>query len=842
MRTPTPMRPHTMRTDQRGLTFLSYHPLVAPAAALVAGIVLERAVAVPGLLALAVTALLLVAWIGLLAVGRAATLTAAVGLLTFVGLGACAHHLQYRTFAASDVSRWAEGVGHPTELRATVVEEPLVVRAPLPRPGRPRPGDDRTVTTVQAEHVRTRDGWQRCTGRVRTTVAGHLLGVDVGDRVQIVGRLYRPSGPLNPGQFDWRDWLRRQRVRTCLSAAGPDAVRVIERASGRWWSRGVDALRRRGAAALRRWLRPDEAALASALLLGSRAAVEKGLTEEFTRTGTVHVLAVSGLHVGLLAWMVWGALGVVPGVPRRRRALVVALVAVLYALLTGARPPVLRATALTLVFCGSYATGRPHKLGNSLALAAIVVLWLNPSDLFNRGFQLSLLAVIALFYVSPVFRRPDDPMQRVVRTRWPWWRQAIGGGADRLRHVLLGGLCIWVVCLPLLTVTYHIVSPVGVVLTVVAMPLVATGLLTGFGTMVLGATGGVLVAPVAWACQATMQALSALVRGTAALDVGYWYTPGPPHWWVWTFYGLVGLWLARRRLRMPRGMVPAAMAALLVAGLAERAWPTHRADCLRVTFLAVGHGQAVLVEFPNGRTVLCDVGSIGSRDVGADVVAPFLWHRRVRRLDAVVLSHAQADHTNGLMALADRVPIGTVYVSPQFADLRRPSVRAMAEHLADRGIPIRFVWQGDRLTGLDPVQADVLHPPPHGLYRQPNDRSVALMLRYGRARVLLPGDVEARGIEDMMRVCPVPVDVLASPHHGSRTSNTWDFVRRMRARVVVISKGRRRVPGSTWAHYRQTGTVVRHTQRHGAVTVTVRPDRIEVTSFVDPDRSVQFPL
>ena len=400
--------------------------------------------------------------------------------------------------------------------------------------------------------------------------------------------------------------------------------------------------------------------------------------------------------------------------------------------------------------------------------------------------------------------------------------------------LLMTGFCAWIVCLPLLAVTYHMVSPMGLLVTVAAIPLVAVGLFTGFAMMVLASSGAPLVQTFAWVCQATMQATGALVHHAAAWEGGYWYTSGPPVWWVWAFYGLLGLWLIRRRLGLRRPAMAGAVGLLLLMGLVGQACPARRPDHLRITFLDVGHGCAVLAELPNGRTVLYDVGTLGRRDVGADVVAPFLWHRRVRRLDAVVLSHAQVDHMNGLFGLADRVPIARVYVSPQFADFDRASVRALAEHLRRRGIPMTFVWQGDRLGGLGQVQAQVLHPSATAAYPEINDRSVALMLRYGRARVLLAGDLETQGQHDLMHACPTPVDVLLAPHHGSRASNTWDFIGRVRPRLAVISTGWRPPRASTMANYRQAGTVVRQTRRHGAVTVIVQPDQIEVTSFLQP--------
>ncbi len=334
-----------------------------------------------------------------------------------------------------------------------------------------------------------RDGrtWRAASGRAMLTVDGHLLGVHSGDVLQVYAEVRRITSPGNPGEMDYAAHARADSRRTSLRASNPDCVTVLQRGSSWTLRRVLDALRRTSQRRLRDHLNFEQTPLAAALLLGSREQLDENRTAAFFRTNTIHFLAISGLHVGILASSLFFALrwGLMP---RGATLWAVALATVAYTLLTGAPPSAIRAMILVILVCASLHGNRPVLPFNCLAAAALVILALNPDDLFRTGPQLSFLAVSALAWFRPLWTRwrSDDPLdQLIARSRSTPLRAASWLGRWILRAMMVSAT-VWIVTLPLIMARFHLVAPVAIVLSVVLTPVVAAALLSGFGVLTLG--------------------------------------------------------------------------------------------------------------------------------------------------------------------------------------------------------------------------------------------------------------------------------------------------------------------------------------------------------------------
>jgi competence protein ComEC len=260
-------------------------------------------------------------------------------------------------------------------------------------------------------------------------------------------------------------------------------------------------------------------------------------------------------------------------------------------------------------------------------------------------------------------------------------------------------------------------------------------------------------------------------------------------------------------------------------------------DELRCTFLAVGHGGCTVIETPDGRVLLYDAGAIGGPDVTRRHIAPYLWSRGIRRIDEVFLSHADLDHFNGLTELLDRFAIGQVTMTPTFADKTTPGVAQTLEVLQARGLPIRILKAGDRVTAGD-VQIDVLHPPASGPDGNENARSLVLAIQHADHCILLTGDLEGAGLEQVLQLPRRPIDVLMAPHHGSRVSNTSALAEWAKPRVVVCCQGQPRGVPVLDAVYGSTGAQVFGTWPHGAVTVRSHASGLIIETFATGQRVV----
>jgi competence protein ComEC len=306
-------------------------------------------------------------------------------------------------------------------------------------------------------------------------------------------------------------------------------------------------------------------------------------------------------------------------------------------------------------------------------------------------------------------------------------------------------------------------------------------------------------------------------------------------------YGGLALWAAFPQWRDRRRWGLVMLAAWSALGLGEAWLDSRRGDRLDCTFLSVGHGCAVVLELPDGQTILYDAGQLGSPASAARSVGGYLWWRGIRHLDAVVISHADVDHYNGLPILLKQFSVGRAYVSPlMFRDDRDEreslAVRALEESLERAGVPVEIVRVGDTLPAGEGCTLRLLHPPPEGVPPRSkrddrdNANSLVLSVEYGDRRLLLPGDLEKTGIERLLAQPACDCDVLLAPHHGSAQSNPVGLAGWSTPEWVVISGGRDVAPAVP-ATYTERGARVLHTANDGAVRVVLRREAVEAASW-----------
>jgi competence protein ComEC len=682
---------------------------------------------------------------------------------------------------------------------------------------------------LRATGLRLPGGWQPLSGCAQVSLAGKVDGVHTGDEVEIAGLLAVPARPANPGEFDYAAYLRDRGIRATLSTRDtPDALIVLGRGGPRFLSGWLAAIGRWCTQVLDEALPPEQAAVARALLLGDSSAMTGADWDKYLNTGVIHVLAISGQHLVVLGGFLWLVFRLM-GVRRRRGGIVVALFLLGYALLVGARPPVMRAAWTVAVLCGGLILRRPVMPANSFALAWLLVAALNPTDIFNTGCQLSFLAVAVLYWGTSAWQhRPIDPLERLIAEGRSFTERL-------LRH--LGGIIFWsyavnaAVCLavtPLVASRFHLVSPVALLIGPPMVLLTSIALLAGFLLLILTPIFGPLAFLCARLTEWSLAACELLVDSGSRLPGAFWYVPDVPDWWLWVFYlGLLaGLTLESLRRRWRFALV--ASLGWLALGLGIDLIPRGPRE-FRCTFLAVGHGGCTVLETPDGRTLLYDAGAMSGPDVTRKQIAPFLWHRGIRRVDELFLSHADVDHFNGAAALVDRFALGQVTCTPTFADRSTEAAQQTLSVFRQRGIPVRIVRAGDHLDA-GPVTIAVLHPPAFGPDGNENARSMVLRVRQGGFSFLLTGDLEGPGLERVLGLPSRPVDVLMAPHHGSRKSNTTDLARWAHPRVVVSCQGRPKSIESP-DPYSPMGARFLSTWRHGAVLLRITPEGLVVETF-----------
>jgi len=756
-------------------------------------------------------------------------------LLTFLAAGGLRAHLVARILPENDLVTLTQTEPQLVRVRG-IIASPVEIRESKFGPRIPSWLEvDRSTCTFDCEAVHQPDGWIAVGGRARMDVSGHLVHVRVGDRVEVFGQMTRPSPPVNPGGFNFADYLKRHGISVIMRVEHPVAITRIETVTTWRWTlaRWRDACRTACRQLLFEQLKPEECGLATSLLIGDRTLLSDDLQDQFIQTGTMHLLAISGLHVAsvigiALLFCRMGRLSA-----RTTFAVLLALLLV-FVFVTDLGPPVLRAAILALVALLGMILVSQYDTMNALAVSALLLLLRNPLDLFDIGAQLSFLAVGAILWANrwspPVFSR-DDSMTALLDQLSPW-RRRLKTIRRYFWNVFAMTAAVNLATLPMTIGTFHLVAPVGLLLNLVLIPYLGVVLGLGYllliGGLLLPATASVLAIPFHWSLSLLQQS----VAWGQHLPGGHLFVPAIPLWWLSLFYVL--LLLAWPLVASPR-LTQKSFVALLgwcVVGLLLPFLPASR-GVLRCTFLSVGHGLATLIEFPSGETLLYDSGTIGDGTRATQAISNLLWHRGISHVDAAIVSHADHDHFSGLFGLLDRMPVGQLFINRQFLDFRQRGVEDLCELAVARGTRVKIIQADDRLafphSEKSPAEVRVVYPPSVLSSRSDNAASLVLQINYAGRSILLTGDLEKEGLRDVLALPGAPTDILLSPHHGGKVMNVLDLYDWALPQYAVVSSNQRDLPAL--AEIPASCTLL-NTAISGAITFEIHPDgRLDVHQY-----------
>ncbi len=748
-------------------------------------------------------------------------------LVALIGLGAFWHHGRWNWFGSSEIGLFADRVAKPCCVEADVLGEPRWMVPDIQDRGLDYEQETvRTKVEIRIAQIRDGDRWRPASGKLDLIIHAPTRHVRSGDRIRVFGRLVKSSAPTNPGQFDFQSFYRARGKLAFLHAYYPDSVHVVESA-GLGRSRILSVLRQRLNDLTWRYIDADEAGFAAAILLGNREQLAPQRREQFLETGTVHLLAISGLHVGILAGSLFILFRI--GLTSRRTCLwATILFVIFYAWLVEFRPPVSRAAILIVLYCVGRLLGESHFSFNLLAIAGLIVLIMNPLDLFGLGPQLSFLAVATLTFGKDwvFWPPPTDPIERLIANTRPGHVRTMHWIGRQFRTAVLVSGLIWIVAMPLVAYRFHLVAPVALIVNPLLLLPIAWALYGGLGVLVFGWCLPPVAQVCAWICQWNLAWIEWMIELAQKIPGSHLWTSGPSLTSLVVFY--LGLFLAAI---YPPTKLPLKWIALLavswwvfgwlVPDQCFECWQRNRGQKLACTFLDVGHGTGVLVELPNGQTLLYDAGSFGAPEFAARNVCGALWQRRIGHLDAVVISHADVDHFNALPEITRKFSIGVVYVSPPMLASTSPTVVATLEQLRTNGIPVREMAAGDQLRVDAQTKISVLSPWVGGTGGSDNSDSLVLQIEAAGRQILLPGDLESFGLADLLSREPIDFDLVMAPHHGSRNSQPTAFVNWSSPEYVVISGGSQRIQPTAVEAFRSDELTVLRTDQAGAIRYEV---------------------
>ena len=692
-------------------------------------------------------------------------------VVLIVGCAGGARHAMYQTPSSRALAPLAETAKAPVSLRGVVVDAPE------------RTGEA-TRFTLEVDTFSGERGGAPVEGRVRVTLQSSPWEEDVepfpdvhqGDVLQLQGTLQDAPGLRNPGGFDYGAYLARRGICCTLYVGGADDVEVQGEQRGLLGAVLV-TVRAYIRSQVGQYVPSDGGrAVLRALLLGDRSRISDAQRDRFARTGLMHLLAVSGLHVFLVGMVLYVLLR--PLLMRFRlrwrtvegaRAVLTIAVLGFYMLLTGGRPSVVRAVIMATLFIGGIFFQRSAHPLNTLGVAALVLLAVRPLALFDVGFQLSMAAVAGIVTLNPRFLEVVPERYRSSEiTEWMVSTGTVSAAA------ILGTA-------PVLFYHFGWVSAAGLLLNMTGIPCTGLALSAAILMAVTGALWETAGAAFGSAADMFVQGLLATSRYGAE-----WFSwaglrmavPDP-----WVLGALVAGLVALAQWPRPRTRWRWIVLGLLLAtvsvwdgSVGRDAEPT-----LDAVFFDVGQGGAALLRTPAGRHVRVDAGPRSPTGSAAEFsILPYLERWGIRRLDVVVVTHPDEDHLGGLPILLQEVSVGRVVHNGQSADTE---LYAETQRLIDRKeISQRTVRRGDTLAVDSGIRIQILSPPSHperhGLDGG-NDASLVLRLEYGEIDFLFPGDVESTAERDLVRAYGGQLEshVVKVPHHGSSTSSSLAFVR-----------------------------------------------------------------
>jgi len=705
------------------------------------------------------------------------------------------------------------------------------------------------------------------TGNIRVTAYGRMPELMTGDRISFRSRIRSIRNFNNPGGFDYKRYMTFRKI-WGTAYFSENKFMVLKRNTHKRFTAIPSEARKKISRLIEQTANEEQRAVLKALITGEKNEIPKSLRQAFSRAGISHILAISGLHIGIVAtvsffffswmlshirpllWKAWIGKGA---------ALLSLFPVFTYGVIAGMSPSTQRAVIMVSIFMLTFLFKREQDTMNTLALAGALILVVNPPSLFSISFQLSFAAVFFILYglsVLPAMKQERNSTAKAfIRSRIQ----------HKLATFFMVSLFAILGTLPIVMYYFNQLSFIGLLTNFIFIPVI------GFMVVPLGLTS-VLILPFSASIAEVCMKTSAIILDFA-IEAVYFFSATPfsgmktitPGWLeMLCFYllllialHLVGrkkakdsasyreghagqLFASGTKLYRPFSKKRSAIIAvilLLVILCADSIYWVHQRfwhQDLRVTVIDVGQGSATLLELPEGPTMLVDGGGFSDNsafDMGEKVIAPLLWRKKIKTINTLILSHPNSDHLNGLLFVAKHFNVKQVLSNNQqtntvgYREFLKIIEQEKICHLDYSSLQKEFSINDVNLKILYPP-VDFLQKRKRNAWRNLNNNSIVLKATFGVKSFLIPGDLMAEAEEELvaMHGDELKSTVLLSPHHGSRTSSTASFLSKVQPEIAIISAGWKNnyhfPHPNVIKRYSERGCKIYRTDRHGAVLIS----------------------
>jgi len=756
--------------------------------------------------------------------------------------------IQKQHFVANDHTDISRYMNHgKLTLEGIVIESPLSYT-------------DKNVFIVRCLRIMKDKSYIPVSKNIRLTVP-QIINFQYGDFIRFHSTLKRISNFNNPGGFDYEHYLNLQGIYATGFIADTSEIVLLRHNSASPIRLELESFRLYLKRIIYNNADSPQREIIEAMTIGNQNAIPSDVRDNFNKTGTSHILSISGLHIGMVAAFAFFFVMIILKSSQylmlkfniiKIAAVTAFFVVLTYAFIAGMGVAVVRSTLMAMIFLIALISGKQKDLYNTLALSGLIILVISPEALFDISFQLSFMAVLALIYIVPRFSNLSFSQYAFL----PPWGQSI------VRHIYLA----IIVCaaatigtLPLIMYYFNRVSAVTIIANLILVPLLGTLALAISMFFILSAFFSASVAGFFIKLASVLVQISVgLINKLADISWSSYNTIKPNFIEIAVFYLLVFLVIqfidTIRKIKIQKELSPRnfqvqkyLIIIIVVFFAADAIYITFReklSSDLRITVIDVGQGNSILVRFPGGDNMLIDGGGFSDSnfDIGRHVIAPFLYHERIKNIGTVVLSHPHPDHLLGLIYIMNNFDPDQVWKSTLPIDLEDYPEWEKAIRLNKiNESPISDVSPEKIFGG---VQVNILWPPDYSFrdmnnlsYDDVNDSSLVLKITFGKVRFLIPGDISADVERQLIKSgADLRSDVMVVPHHGSAYSSSAEFIKAVSCRWAIVSAGKANIfhhpHPSTIQRYNHAGVHIFRTDRDGAVTLMTDGNDLNIDSFI----------
>ncbi|KUG24472.1 metallo beta-lactamase superfamily hydrolase [hydrocarbon metagenome] len=821
-------------------------PLIYLFIALITGIVAGRYFTTPYYLLSGITVLIF--FFTIITISKRWLVAAVSLILCFIFIIGFSSIQKHRSFVGRN-----QHIGQYID-KGNLAFEGVVIETPLSYP-------DKNVLFIKSLRILKDKTYIPVSGNIRLVIPPDLK-FQYGDFLRFHSALKNPHNFNNPGRFDFESHMKLQGIYATGFISDNSKVILLRQKTANFAKLKLESFRNYLKHIIYNNASSPQREIIEAMTIGNQNEIPADIRDNFNKTGTSHILSISGLHIGMVSAVAFffaflflkssEYLMLRFNIIKWAAALSFLMV-LIYACIAGMGVTVLRAALMALIFLIALISGKQKDLYSTLAFAGLIILAISPEALFDISFQLSFVAVLALIYIVPRFSNFNSDNIPAL----PSWTQGI------IRYVYLSVIvCIaaTIGTLPLIMYYFNRVSCVTVIANLIAVPLLGTLTLAIAMLFILSAFFSQLIAGHLIKLASFFVQISVdLINKLAALSWSSLNTTKPNLIEIAVFYLLIILIIQFIEERKKRNnqkefslnrfrFLKYSLIFTIIFFAADITYFTARdkfSTNLKITVIDVGQGSSIFVQFPGGENMLIDGGgySDSSFDVGKSVVAPFLYHKRISHIDTVVLSHPHPDHLLGLIYVINNFHVHKIWKSnipvgpedfPEWEKtikLNNPGVFTMSDKSPGKiinGVNVKILWP---LSNSDKNSNDVS-------YDEVNDSSLVVKIKFGKVSILIPGDISGN-VEKILVESKKDLrsDVLIVPHHGSKHSSSLDFIRDVGCRYAIVSSGKSNVfrhpHPSTLDRYNDAGVNILRTDRNGAITITTDGHNLNIDTLIN---------